>query len=182
MNTKQQNRWSDEELQIIKDVFKDKEFIYAVRDVMMGFSDTFELKTTEAVLGILRKNLLPEFSADVPLMRQQDLCHISLEHIAGFNSEQGILRIKAFDIAIDYLERRFGVLEGEEDRGESLLRLRSAQLSQTQDDTDRFVRMLAYLQIGGYIEKSLNELSMIADYVEPTAEELQRRQQMGSNK
>lgn len=180
MDTKQENRWSEQELSLIKSVFKDKEFIYAVRDVLMGFSDTFEHQTTEDVLSIIKKNILPHNSPDVPLMKQQDLCELSLDYINGFNSEQGILRIKAFDIAKDYLERRLGVLEGKTDGGVRLQELRSPDWAKT--DEERFVNMLAYLQLGKYIEKSLSELMMIASYVELTPEEREKRQQMSSSK
>lgn len=180
MDTKQENRWNDQELALIKSVFKDKEFIYALRDVLMGFSDKFEHQTTEEVLAIVKKNILPQNSPDVPLMKQQDLCELSLDYINGFNAEQGILRIKAFDIAQDYLYRRLGVLEGKEDSGLQLRELRCTDYAVT--DEDRFVKMLAYLQLGKYIEKSLSELTMIASYVELTPEEREKRQQMNSSK
>ena len=169
------SRWSDKELQIIKDVFKDEEFVFAVRDVMLGFSNIFEHKTTDTVLGILRKNLLPSFQPDIPLEMQQDLCLLSLDFIAGFNAEQGILRIEAFDLAKDYLERRLRVLEGEEDVGPSLEDLGKG-------GENRFVRMLAYLQLGKYIERSLNELVAIASVKEKSLEEIKKQQEMDSAK
>lgn len=178
MDTKQENRWSEQELALIKSVFKDKEFVYAVRDVLMGFSDKFEHQTTDEVLAIVRKNILPQNSPNVPLMKQQDLCELSLDYINGFNSEQGILRIKAFDIAEDYLTRRLGVLEGNEDTGETLKDFKV----KAGNEEDRFVRMLAYLQLGKYIEKSLSELVIIANVVELTPEEREKRQQMSSSK
>lgn len=174
------NRWSDEELQIIKDVFKDENFVYAVRDVFMGFTDTFEHKTSDTIIRILRKNLLPSFQADVPLEMQQDLCLLSLDHISGFNAEQGVLRIEAFDIAKDYLERKFKVLQGEADSGHSLEDLKDK--TKAKDREDRFVRILAYLTLGRYIEKSLNELVTIANYKEESKAELAERQIKNSNK
>ena len=170
------NRWSESELQIIKDVFKDEGFVYAVRDVFMGLIDTFEHKTTDTVISILRKNLLPSFQADVPLEMQQDLCLLSLDFITGFNAEQGVLRIEAFDIGKDYLERRFKVLEGEEDNGDSLEDLKT----KAKDRDDRFIRMLAYLQLGKYIEKSLKELVEIANHKELTKEEIIEKNRMDS--
>ena len=180
MDTKQENRWSDQELSLIKSVFKDKEFVYAVRDVLMGFTDKFEHQTTDEVLAVVRKNILPKNSPDVPLMKQQDLCELSLDYINGFNAEQGILRIKAYDIAQNYLERRMGVLEGKVDEGIQLQELNHYEWAE--NDEERFVNMLAYLQLGKYIEKSLSELMMIASYVEVTPEEREKRQQMNSSK
>lgn len=180
MYTKQENRWSEQELALIKSVFKDKEFVYAVRDVLMGFSDKFDVQTTDEVLAIVRKNILPQNSPDVPLMKQQDLCELSLDYINGFNSEQGILRIAAYDIAEDYLKRRLAVLEGKEDGGIQLRQLKSAEYANSPEY--RFIHMLAYLQLGKYIEKSLSELMMIASYVELTPEEREKRQQMSSSK
>lgn len=169
----QQNRWSDEELQLIKDIFKDDTFVYAVRDVLMGLSNTFEHKTTETVLGIIRKNLLPTFETGLPLGKQQDLCLISLDFVTGFNAEEGIKRIEAFDLATDYLERRLKVLEGGTDEGASL-----ADLKKVGDN--RFVRMLAYLQLANYIEKSLGQLVAMAHYTEPTPNELAEREKQDS--
>lgn len=175
------NRWSDEELQIIRDVFgENDDFLHEIRDVMMGFSDKMGRQTTEKVLGILKKNLLPANSSETPLGKQQDLCHLSLDFIGGFNAEQGILRIKAFDLAQDYLERRFEVFYGKEDTGERLDDFKDK--SKAIDDQDRFVRMLAYLQLNGYIEKSLLQLSAMATYKEKTPEELLRQEEMNSNK
>ena len=171
----QKNRWSDSEIQLIKDVFKNEDFVYAVRDVMMGFTNTFEHKTTDEVLDILRKNLLPMYQPDVPLEMQQDLCQLSLNYISGFNADEGVRRIEAFDIGIDYLERRFCVLLGTEDTGESLDDLKAK-------GENRFVRMLAYLQVSEYIEKSLNQLVSIANVKELSQEEIRKREQADSSK
>lgn len=59
-------RWSDDEIKLIKDMFKNTEFITAVRDVMMGFKEEFDFKTTDETIAILKKNLLPSFQAEVP--------------------------------------------------------------------------------------------------------------------
>lgn len=173
-------RWSEVELQLIRDVFKDEQFILAVRDVMMGFTNEFTHKTSDQVLGVLRKSLLPTFEAGIPLEMQQDLCLLSLDFITGFNAEQGILRIEAFDLAVDYLERRLGVLHGIKDVGESLNDLKNQGKAMNRED--RFVRMLAYLRLGGYIEKNLGQLALIAKTEEVSPAELKKRQEKNSNK
>lgn len=168
-----QGRWSEAELQLIKDVFSNETFVLSVRDVLMGFTDTFDHKTTDTVLGIIRKNLLPTFEPGLPLQMQQDLCLISLDFITGFNSEEAIKRIEAFDLATDYLERRLKVLEGGTDEGQSLVSLK-------EKGDNRFVRMLAYLQLGNYIEKSLNQFVAMAHYTEPTPKELAEKEKQDS--
>lgn len=172
------SRWSDEELKIIKDVFKDENFVLEVRDIFLGLSETFETKTSGTVLSILRKNLLPAFESGVPLLMQQDLCLKSLNYITGFNAEQGVLRIEAFDIAQDYLARRFVVIEGGNDTGDSLEDLTNK--SKAKDREDRFIRMLAYLVIGDYVEKSLSELVEIANHKELSQKELEEKTEQDS--
>lgn len=173
-----QSRWQEHELQVIKDVFKDNEFVLAVRDVFYGLTDEFTPKTTDTVIGILRKNLLPTFQSGVPLLMQQDLALKSLEHINGFNAEQGVLRIEAYDLAEDYLERRFKVLQGEIDNGETLKDFKTKGATRE----DRFVRMLVYLQVTNYIEKSLAELVTIANTKELTNEEILAKAKQNSSK
>ena len=169
-----QGRWTEEELKIIKDVFKDEGFVLAVRNVMLGLTDIFEHKTTDKVLGIIKKNLIPQYEPNIPLGKQQDLCALSLDYIKGFNSEEGIKRVEAYDIALDYIERRLGVLSGEEDKGETLKDLKSGE--------NRFVRMLAYLQVASYVENSLMQLVLIAGEKELTAEDIELRQKKDSSK
>lgn len=174
------SRWTEEELKTIQDVFKDKDFVLSVRNVMLGFDDTFSHKTTDKVLGVLRKNLLPEYEPNVPLDHQQDLCHLSLNFITGFNFEEGIRRVEGFDIALDYLKRRFAILEGKEAQGETLKDLKDKSLAK--DKEDRFNRMLAYLQIAGYVEKSLVALVTIAENAGLSNEEMVEKAKKDSSK
>jgi len=176
------SRWKEEEQGIIKDVFKDEGFVIAVRDVMLGLQDKFEHKTTDGVLKVLKKNLLPEFEASIPLKEQQDLCHQSVDFITGFNSEEAIKRIEAYDLADNYLKNRFGVICGiEPDKDDELLKDLKAK-DKAKDNEDRFVRMLAYLIIGKYVDNSLDELVRMANEKELTPEEVEERQKKDSNK
>jgi len=108
------------------------------------------------------------------------LCQLSLNFITGFNSEEGIKRIEAYDLAVDYLERRYNILLGQEDKGEKLNDFKDK--TKATDKDNRFVRMLAYMQIGGYVEKSLVQLVTIAGEKDLTQEELLAKQKQDSNK
>jgi len=179
----QKSRWSEAELQLIRDVFKDEAFIHDVRDVMLCLSDTFEHQTTPAVLAVLRKSLLPSLEKGVPLLMQQDLCQLSIDHIGGFNAEEGINRIEAYDIAENYIKRRLKVLEGELDKrrgsGESLTDLKDSSRA---SGKLRFIRMLAYLQIINYVEKNLSQLVAISNYKEETPAEREKRIEQDSSR
>lgn len=111
---------------------------------------------------------------------QQDLTQLSLDFISGFNATEGTLRIEAYDLAKDYLERRFNVILGFADEGESMNDFKDK--TKAKDKEERFIRMLAYLTLGSYIEKSLGQLVAIANYQEMNEEELKRRQAQNSTK
>src|SRR3990167_2687343 len=175
MEVGQQNRFSKQEIDLLRNTFeKDESLLYEIRDVFFGFKETLSIQLSGEVLRVIEKVILPDLSEDVPLGHQSDLYALSLRSIGELLPEMALNQIKANDIGIDYLERRFDVLTGVEDTGLTLQQLRT-------NTDDRLINMLAYkILVDSYIDTAVTKLKLLANYKEETAEEKEKRMAMSS--
>lgn len=175
MDKGQLTRFSKEEMEVIKNTFKDEENLYKLRNVLFGFSSE-PVNFTEATLAVIRKVFLPQLSADVPFGQQADiLFSVNLKEITL--PEIAVLHIESRELVVKYLAHRLAVLEGEKDEGLTLNDLRSGA------DGDRYVSMLAYSFLtNSYIDSNIMQLRTLANQRELTEEEKKAKQKMDSSK
>lgn len=176
----QLGRYSKAEVEIIKSAFAGNEqILYEVRDVLMGFRNSLSVTFNEEVLQVMKKFILPEISADVPLVKQSDL-YVKLEVIHDLPVDAAILHLEARDIAIDYLKDRFQVLAGGKNDRKVL-----DFLNRDVEPEQRYKNTIAYQFLattGNWIESRVYEMEALSLYKEETEEEKKKRLAQSSNK
>lgn len=176
MDKGQTNRFTKDEMDIIKNVFKDENNLFAVRDVLFGFSvENFSF--TESTLVVLRKVFLPELNPDAPLGQQADM-YFSLNIKEIPMPEIAELHIAARDIATEYLNAKLSVLGGNKVNTFSLLDLKGGKI----EGHSRFTQMLAYMFLNSYIEGNVMQLKVLANQKELTEKEKAEQAKLNSAK
>lgn len=184
MDKGQISRYSKAELQVLKSAFTgNEELLYEVRDVMLGFRNKLSNPLRPELLEVLRKFLLPEISADVPLGRQSDL-YPALDYLKNFPSDAVLTHLQGRELAQDFLKERFGVLEGKKSDWKV-----TDFLDRDKGTDERHKNFLAYAflvqgsQPGErHIESRIYEIEALCLQKEETEEEKKKRLEKGSNK
>jgi len=186
MDTNQKMRYSKDEVELITKTFGgDTRALYALRDLLWQFELTPEqtelLKFSDDVIKLLKKVLLPENNPDVPIFQQVSMYN-SLMKIREYNPEPAVLHIKANDILIEYITAQFEKLTTGSTQSTLVLEDLPKPLGVDQDEL-RYVNMLAYHNIGAYIEGRIQELQILSTpVVEETPEEKAKREAANSTK
>lgn len=169
----QKTRWSDAELELIRNTFsgEGEKLLYYIRNVFLQLPNEAPKDLSPEVIGIVRKQMLPQLSIDAPLKMQADLA-VSLSMIKDLPLDAAILRIKAWDIAKEYLKQQFDVLTG---GNEEKIRLSDLLEKGEKTDAERFIDLFAWqILANGYVEDCLLNLSIMAKPVETADQETAR--------
>lgn len=185
--TKQKMRFSDEELQLIKNTFADNDDLLKVlRKVFLQMDLTTNdmellrvmILNKPDLLKVLRKNFLPELEQDVPIGQQIDLwLTIGLKDMIP---EIAVMHLKSIQIWKDYLEQQFEALDKEEfflfNKKITLRELSGIKIKDDYKyDTDIYIDMLARNTIINSVEQGLMQLLILAGKKDETVEELKNR-------
>lgn len=185
MDKNQTIRYSTAELELAKKSFGGEgQLLYAVRDLFYQFDLTENQKKLLKLMNenekrFVKKFLLPDLDPDVPVTVQADL-YTNLLKTREMNPGIAYLHILANDLFIQYFSQQYIELETGERKELSLRDLRRP-IGIDQQET-RFVNMLAYNSIVGYIQGKMNELYSLANQKEETEEERKKRLKMDSSK
>ena len=181
MDLNQKRRFSNDELELIKSTFsgKGEEMLYSLRDLFLQLSDEVPTLSKE-IIPVLRKMLYPTLEKEVPLGQQADN-YISLSNINQIPPEVAYIHILAKDKAVQYLDERFRVLEGETVEDELILQ--GFKTAGDKSESERVIDMMAYtFLVNAYIESCLIELRTLANAKEETVEEIAKREKLNSTK
>ena len=161
---KQTTRFSAGEIELIKLTFGgDGRVLNALRTLLWQeeVEDKSLLEFSPEVLTLLKKVLLPTPSMDIPLFQNLSL-YQGLSVIRDMNPLVADLHIQANDILIQYLKQQFNELvTGDAGEGVILSRLPTSSTGSDQKE-GRFVNILAYHNIGGYIEGRIHQLQSLS--------------------
>ena len=180
MDKGQTMRFSSAERQVIRDLFKSEEVLYQVRNIFYGFPYE-EFRLSEEGLKIVKKIFIPELDPDVPLGQQADIFHLKLNIIEAPIPEVAMLQVKARDLATKYLKERFEVLWSRNESNATMSLQGLKEVSEI-DDTQRFIRLSAYMFLTSYIDSMVMQLKQLANQEEMTEEEMKKRAKLNSSK
>ena len=158
-----------------------KENLYVRRNHFRQF-ETKLPQFTDEQLVLLKKIFLPDNTPDVPIFQQVSM-YQSLYKIREMNPLQGGLFIQANDILIRYMDQQFARLtNGDVEELLILARLPDEGKGSDQEEL-RFVNILAYHNIGAYIEGRIQEVKTVVEQPEPEpTEEKEKRLAKNSSK
>lgn len=184
MDKDQKIRYSKSEVEMFKMLFKNNdETLYALRDHFWQFKSERKLpQFTDDQLLLLKKVFLPDNSPEVPIFQQVSM-YQSLYKIREMNPLHGGLFIQANDILIQYFEQQFIRITDESYKEYIVLEELPRQAMGSDQEELRFVNILAYHNIGAYIEGRIQEMKTLAEQVEPeTLEEKAKKIAKNSSK
>ena len=182
MDKDQKMRYSKKELEMLKVMFKNnEENLYALRNHFWQFESKLPQFTNEQMV-LLKKIFLPDNTPDVPIFQQVSM-YQSLYKIREMSPMHGILFIQANDILIRYMDQQFARLTNN-DVEELIILERLPDEGKGSDQEElRFVNILAYHNIGAYIEGRIQEIKTIVEQPEPESiEEKQKKLTKNSSK
>lgn len=182
MDKDQKMRYSKKELEMLKVMFKNnEENLYALRNHFWQFESKLPQFTDEQLV-LLKKIFLPDNTSDVPIFQQVSM-YQSLYKIREMSPMQGVLFIQANDILIRYMDQQFARLANN-DVEELIILERLPDEGKGSDQEElRFVNILAYHNIGAYIEGRIQEIKTIVEQPEPESiEEKQKKLTKNSSK
>jgi hypothetical protein len=185
MEKKEQTmRYSDDELSLIKETFKDNlPLLKAIRKVFLQLelSETEDIMIKKTIKGevfdIIKKEFLPEIDGDAPLGQVTDLM-LSV-NIDNRNPVEAILLMKSRQKMIKYLEQQLSVLGGES-INENIELLDMIDLEKDVEET--YPDVIARNTIVLYVENRLQDLKTLSSQEPMTPEEEAKAQEQNSNK
>jgi hypothetical protein len=152
---KQVMRYSEEEISLIKNTFKEEEMLKEIRKQFLQFPSALTLSPD--AIKVLKKTLLPVIEPDAPMWQVTDMW-LSL-NIRERSPEDALLIIKARKLLMDYYEQEFEVLEGK--KKERKIKLEDL-VEVTDDANDMLIRLTARNEIVTHLEQQLAQLSVLA--------------------
>lgn len=182
-------RFSDLELQIIKNTFAENEdLLKIVRKVFLQMDlnavDLALLQTMilgkPDVIKVMKKTFMPELDPEVPIGQQIDLwLTIALKDIMP---DMAVMHLQSIDLWRRYLEQEFRNLENNKLGAEREIKL--SELSDIKDklEKDIFVDMLARNTIVNSTEQGLMQLLILAGKKDETIEEMKKKLEKDSSK
>lgn len=172
---KQQMRYSDAELSLIRSTFADDTSLKNLRKhfLQMEGANIEAFKAPE-VQALLKKTFLPEVDGDAPIHQVIDLW-LTL----GFKQldvDQAYLAILARELLIEYFEQRFSAINGDNSKEEIVFK----DLSKVSiDKNETFVNLAARNEILSHVEQQLAQLQILASH---TIEDLMAKMEKDSTK
>lgn len=176
MDTKQSGRFTKDEMELLRNTFKDdNSLLYSLRNYFLGLPEKIENLKPE-LLALLKKTLLPEIIPDIPFFQQASL-YLSLGKIQELNPSVALLHIEAKDLQIEYIQQRYDLLIGKDINNDEII-LDDLKKKSDKNPEERFITMMAFLNILGFIEGKFYELNKLANQKEETPEEQKKRLEM----
>lgn len=177
-------RYTDEELSLIKETFKDNlPLLKAIRKVFLQLNLTeaedimVKKIMSEDVSKIMYKAFLPTLDGDAPLGQVIDL--MMTVDISNKFPEEAINHLKARDLSIKYIGERLASIKSNTD-GVVLINLKDLDI--TEDATETYINITARNTIILLVENQLRDLNTLANQASETEEERETRLQKESNK
>jgi hypothetical protein len=157
MQEKQEMRYSDAELSLIKNTFKDKDVLKSLRKAFLQKESTEQFATKE-VLDVIKKTFLPEVDGDAPIHQVVDLW-LTLK-FKEMPVDHAYPIIKARKILVDYFAQEIEQLSGaDKTRG-----IKLSDLETITDDIDEtFINFVARNEIITHIEQQISQLHILAN-------------------
>lgn len=180
-------RFSDAELQIIKNTFSDNDVLgFAIRKVFLQIplTDTESsivistFKNKPELEAVVRKAYLPEIDPYAPIYQVIDLW-MTVE-IKDKHPELAFAHLQSRDILIKYLRQQLDVLFGKRTK-------KGIDFASLSDITDKlpqeaYVDMLTRNTIIGHIEQQIGQLALLAGQSAETVEQTKSRLSKNSAK
>lgn len=157
MTEKQEMRYSESELSLIKNTFKDKDVLKKLRKVFLQKDVEAKEFTSPEVLKIITKTFLPSVDGDAPIHQVVDLW-LTLK-FKEMPVDHAYPIIKARQVLIDYFTQEIGILSGEVTRD-----IKLSDLETVTDDVDQtFINFVARNEIITHIEQQIGQLNILAN-------------------
>lgn len=157
MQEKQEMRYSDAELSLIKNTFKDKDVLKTLRKAFLQKDVDTKLFSSPEVLALIYKTFLPVLDGDAPIHQVVDLW-LTLK-VKEMPFEHAYPLIKARKILVDYFTQEIGIISGEVKDREIIL---SELESITDDKAQTFINLCARNEIITHIEQQIGQLNVLA--------------------
>jgi hypothetical protein len=179
-NKKQVMRYTDAELEIIKNTFVDNdELLKAIRKFMLQLpmtkADKSLLKSIQdkpEVLKVIRKSYLPTIDGDAPLNQIVDLW-MTVE-IKDKTPRDASLLIKARGYLINYLEQQLGELEGGEKGKLSVDEFKNFTAYNCDED-ELYCQLIFRNTMISHSEMQMNMFQILAGWKEESVEQTKER-------
>jgi len=179
-----QIRYSDGELEIIKNTFADNlPLLKTMRKVMLQlpFSEAEEMSFHKAlnpeVMKVVRKSFLPEIDGNAPLNQVVDLW--ATVQVLDKLPDIALLHLKARELLIKYLGEQLNILAGVS-KVKTMLFQNFTVLGNSEEEA--FTNIVARNNILTHTEHQLTELFILAGSKKETKDEMFKRIKVDSSK
>jgi len=178
VDTTQKSRYSNEDLQLLKNTFAERdEVLYALRKHMLQIElDEQEQKLVDEInedtQDVLKTGFLPTIEGEMPLQQEVDLW--MLAKIDDKTVEEAHPHIMARQLMKSYLEAMLG-------GNEEVISFKGLGII-TNDKEQNYINIIAKQLIFTHIESQLQMIKMISGKKEETPEETMERLQKNSSK
>ena len=188
----QKTRFTNEELQIIKQIFADSEddkMLKILRKVFFQLPmDAVEMsivKTTfykqAGTMAAIRKMFLPDLDGNAPILQCGNAWSFFSPRIEDLDLDRAELQIKSRRNVIEYLRQQLDFLETEKDQ--YIVFTDFINFDKKSDDPDStYIGLITHNFIINYVEQRLNEIKILAGRKDETPDETIERLQRDSNK
>jgi hypothetical protein len=185
VENQKQMRFSTKELSLIKNTFGENEkVLISLRKHFLQLEmDDAELSVfnkviDDDIIALLRNLFLPtvESSAEAPIHQVADLWIQTAVEIKQYNPEQAQYLIEAREIMVNYIDDRLKALENDQ----AGYKLKDYSWGDEFEPGDRYIHLLAWNDIIGFVEAMLNQIKILAEKV--NEEEIKERMNANSNK
>mgnify|MGYP001377214291 CR=1 FL=1 len=180
---KQERRFGDEEIALIKATFKDNlPLLKSIRKfiLQLPLSEKDEVILRQQIKGdtlkVVKKCFLPEIEGDAPIMQTVDLW-LTL-NFGDKQFDSAFYQIKARGKLIEYLEEVFKDLEETDYTKISFSEMTSGKGK----PEDIYIDLLTRNTIAMHVEQQLNQLNILANEEKITPEELGKKTAQNSTK
>lgn len=187
----QKTRFTNEELQIIKQIFaesEDDKMLKIVRKVFlqlpmnaaeMAIAQTTFRKQTETMAAI-RKMFLPDLDGDAPILQCGNAWSFFSPRVEDLDLDRAELQIKSRRNVIEYLRQQLDFLE--EDKNQEIIFINFIDGRKSEDPDATYIGLITHNFIINYVEQRLNEIKILAGRKDETPDETIERLQKNSNK
>lgn len=189
----QKIRFTNEELQIIKQIFaesEDDKMLKILRKVFLQLpidtDETAIIKTTfrgkKDTMAAINKMFLPYLDGEAPILQCGDAWSFFSPRIEDLDLDRAKLQIKSRKKVIDYLRQQLDFLGEEKNQKIVFADFVNDNNRKSNDSDATYIGLITYNFIINYVEQRLNEIKILAGRKDETPEETIKRIQQNSNK